>query len=34
MKYMNRVCNLISGGHHSAPVAVIYSGEGAGPESI
>lgn len=28
MKYMNRVCNLISGGHHSAPVAVIYSGEG------
>ena len=28
MKYMNRVCNLISDGHHSAPVAVIYSGEG------
>ena len=28
MKYMNRVCNLISGGHHDAPVALIYSGEG------
>lgn len=28
MKYMNRVCGLISDGHHDAPVAVIYSGEG------
>ena len=28
MAYMNRVCELMSGGHHAAPVAVIYHGEG------
>lgn len=28
MKYMNRVCHLISDGHHDAPAALIYSGEG------
>jgi hypothetical protein len=27
MAYMNRVCNLISGGRHIAPVAVLYHGE-------
>lgn len=39
MEYMNRVCELISGGHHIAPAAVIYSAEGdwtaahAGPDA-
>lgn len=28
MSYMNRVCELISGGCHNAPVAVLYTGEG------
>lgn len=28
MRYMNRVCGLISGGCHEAPVAVLYHGEG------
>lgn len=28
MNYMNRVCELISGGRHSAPAAVIYHAEG------
>ncbi len=28
MAYMNRVCELISGGRHIAPVAVLYHGEG------
>lgn len=28
MSYMNRVCELISHGRHSAPVAVLYHGEG------
>lgn len=27
MKYMNRVCNLISGGTHISPVALLYHGE-------
>ena len=27
MKYMNRTCELISGGRHIAPVAVMYHGE-------
>lgn len=27
MKYMNRVCELISDGYHIAPVAVLYHGE-------
>ncbi|MDR1248180.1 MAG: hypothetical protein LBK63_02645, partial [Treponema sp.] len=27
MAYMNRVCALISGGRHAAPVAVLYHGE-------
>ena len=29
MDYMNRVCNLISGGHHDAKVALLYTGESA-----
>lgn len=28
MAYMNRVCELISGGKHCAPAAVLYHGEG------
>jgi len=28
MKYVNRVCELISGGVHMAPVAILYHGEG------
>lgn len=28
MSYMNRVCELISGGRHVAPVALLYHGEG------
>lgn len=28
MRYMNRVCELISGGRHISPVAVLYHGEG------
>ncbi|MCD8068224.1 MAG: hypothetical protein LUE87_04950 [Lachnospiraceae bacterium] len=28
MAYMNRVCELLSGGRHIAPVAVMYTGEG------
>ncbi|MEH7492605.1 glycosyl hydrolase [Neobacillus niacini] len=27
MRYMNRVCELISDGHHIAPVAILYHGE-------
>ncbi len=27
MRYMNRVCHLISGGEHKAPAAVLYHGE-------
>lgn len=27
IRYMNRVCNLISGGRHVAPVAILYHGE-------
>ncbi len=27
MKYMNRVCHLLQGGTHSAPVALLYHGE-------
>lgn len=28
MAYMNRICELISGGRHSSPVAVLYHAEG------
>lgn len=28
MKYMNRVCELISDGYHEAPCAILYHGEG------
>jgi hypothetical protein len=27
MKYMNRVCGLISGGRHISPIAILYHGE-------
>ena len=27
MNYMNRVCNLISGGHHESEAAILYHGE-------